>query len=330
VVTSIFVGGGTPSLVEASALVGVLDTIRGAWPVAEDCEITVECNPESMDPSKLEAYLAGGVNRLSFGVQSLDDELLRWLGRLHDAPTAVRAVRAARRAGFESVNGDLIFGVPGETDEAWRASVEGLLAGGVTHMSCYGLTYEEGTPLHEWRKLGRITPVPDDDVARRWEITDELLGGAGFARYEISNWAPPGQACRHNQLYWACGEYLGIGAGAHSHLAGPRGATRSWALRSPQRWTERVVAHEPVSAGSEEVGAAGRAAEVMFLGLRRTAGVAAADFEALTTRTMQDAFGGELARLANDGLLTWDGATARLTPRGTLLANEAVCAFLDT
>lgn len=328
-VTSIFFGGGTPSLVAAEALAAVLDAIREAWPVAEGCEITVECNPETVDAAKLEALREAGVNRLSFGVQSLHDRLLGALGRTHDAATAVRAARLARQAGFDDVNLDLIFGIPGEDDDTWTSTLAGVLSLKPSHLSCYGLTYEEGTPLDSWRRLGKVVPVPDDDVARRWEIADDLLGAAGFQRYEISNWARPGRACRHNRLYWACGEYLGIGAGAHSHLAGEGGSVRSWTVKGPQAYVDAVRAGRPTVAGSEIVQASGRRAEAMFLGLRRAEGVGAEWFEALTGAGLPDVFGPRLERLHGRGLIEWDGRLARLTARGTLLANEVVGAFLD-
>ena len=328
-VTSVFVGGGTPSLVPAPMLVAVLDALRSGWNLASDVEVTVECNPESADPAKLAAYLRAGVNRISFGVQSLDDALLQRLGRVHDAGTAFRAIGSARSAGFEDVNADLIFGIPGEDDDMWRASLDGVVGSGVTHVSCYGLTYEEGTPLEAWRRLGHVVPEPDDDVARRWEIADATLASAGFERYEISNWARPGRECRHNLLYWACGEYLGIGAGAHSHLACEGASVRSWTVKAPARYTSDVTARQRPVGGSERIDAPGRAAEVMFLGLRRCTGVSRQGFADLTGTDLDTRYGAVLERSLKAGLLepTRDGY--RLTARGTLVANEVVTGFLD-
>lgn len=327
-VTSIFVGGGTPSRVRAETLVELLDGIRDGWDVASDAEITVECNPEDATSEKLAAYQEAGVTRLSFGIQALDDRLLARLGRVHDAAGAVRALRTAREVGFESLNADLIFGIPGEDDDRWRSSLEGVLSCGVSHVSAYGLTYEEGTPLHSWRRLGKITPVPSDDVARRWEMADRVLEGAGLTRYEISNWARPGEASRHNGLYWACGEYLGVGAGAHSHVAGPDGAVRSWTVKAPERYARAVERGESPVGGREMIHVDGRAAEVLFLGLRRREGVTARTFRALVGRDLEMIYGPELERLVSEGLLAWDGTSAHLTRRGTLLANEVVAAFL--
>jgi oxygen-independent coproporphyrinogen-3 oxidase len=220
------------------------------------------------------------------------------------------------------VSGDLIFGIPGEDDAQWCASIEGVLATGVGHVSCYGLTYEEGTPLHAWRRLGKVVPVSDDDAARRWEMADALLHDAGLERYEISNWGDPSS---HNENYWECGEYLGVGAGAHSHLATHDGATRSWTVRAPERYIRAVAEGDAVVAGSEEIDEHTRATETMICGLRRTSGVATDDFAALVGRPIDDVFGAELAEGVARGLLTRaDGRVAITRP---LLANQATVLF---
>ncbi|HYZ93899.1 MAG TPA: radical SAM family heme chaperone HemW [Actinomycetota bacterium] len=324
-ITSIFIGGGTPSLVAAEHMTKLLEAIRASWPVAPGAEVTIECNPESIDARKLETYLASGVNRISFGVQSLDDELLTRLGRTHDAHTALAALRAARCAGFDNVSADLIFGVPGEDDNAWRMSVEGVLACDPAHISCYGLTYEEGTPLGAWKRLGKVVPVGDDEVATRWEAAESLLTDAGFHRYEISNWARPGRESRHNDLYWRCGEYMGIGAGAHGHLATTDAAVRSWTLRSPERYVRSIQARLRPVAGHETIDVRTRASEVLVLGLRRTGGVRAGDFADLVGRALEDVFGDELQTAVHRGLVAWDGTVVRLLR--PLVADEATVLF---
>ncbi|MEX2538253.1 MAG: radical SAM family heme chaperone HemW [Actinomycetota bacterium] len=326
-VTSIFVGGGTPSLVPAASIGAVLDAIRGSWPVSRDAEITIECNPESTEDDKLAAYLEAGVTRISFGVQSLDNELLLSLGRTHDAETALDALDRAGRAGFENVSADLIFGIPGEDDERWLESLEGVLERGTSHVSAYALIYEEGTPLESWRKLGKVVPVDDDTVARRWELGNAVFAEAGFERYEFSNWCRPGRNSVHNSLYWKCGEYLGIGAGAHSHLATEGGARRSWAQRGPERYARTVLDGSSAMAGSEEIQRRMRASEVMLLGLRRTEGIKADTFEGLVGVSLQDTYPAELARGVDRGLLTWDGECVRLAR--PLLGNEAALLFVD-
>jgi oxygen-independent coproporphyrinogen-3 oxidase len=325
IVTSVFIGGGTPSSVDAKHIVRVIEAIRASWPMDPGAEITIECNPESVEPAKLERYLSAGVNRISFGVQSLDDGLLARLGRTHDAGTALRALQMARTAGFGDMSADLIFGVPGETDDAWRASVEGVLECSPTHVSCYGLTYEDGTPLAAWKRLGKVVPVPDDDVASRWEIADALLGRAGLERYEISNWSRPGRRCRHNDLYWLCGEYVGVGAGAHGHLTSPAGSLRSWTVRSPERYTGMVAEGVRPIAGAEEIDLRTRAAEAMLLGLRRTAGVDARMFASLVGMPIEDVFGAELTHGVQRGLISWDGEAVRVVQ--PLLGDEACRLF---
>ena len=319
-VTSVFIGGGTPSLVPASSIVRVVDSIRDGWTVASDAEITIECNPESITLSKLDAYLAAGINRISFGVQSLDNDLLAKLGRIHDADRALEALRMAREAGFRNVSADLIYGVPDESDEAWRASLDGVLATGVDHLSCYALIYEEGTPLESFRKLGKVTPVPDDDVARRWDMTNEILGAEGFVRYEISNWTKPGRESKHNSLYWKCGEYLGIGAGAHSHLSTEAGSVRSWTVKSPERYAARAR-----PAGSETIDVRTRATEVMMLGLRTTGGVSRGTFRALVGDDVDALFGEAIRSLVDRGLINDDGD--RITVVRPFLLNEVTVAF---
>lgn len=326
-VTSVFIGGGTPSLPPAETITAVMDAIRANWDLVPGAEVTIECNPESLDADKLDAYLASGINRVSIGVQSLHAATLAALGRTHDADTALGALRLAQARGFDNVSGDLIFGVPGETDETWTQAVDGVLATGVTHMSCYGLTYEEGTPLDSWRKLGKVTPVPDDDVAVRWEIAEEKLSRAGLQRYEISNWGVPS---KHNSLYWACGEYIGVGAGAHSHLATDTASRRSWTVKSPERYIRDVNEGRHPVASSEDIDEQTRAAEVMILGLRRTAGVDPTTFTALTRREIGDVYADEVEKGIRRGLLAYDttsGEDGVLRLTQPLLANEATVLF---
>lgn len=312
VVTSVFIGGGTPTLVDPAHIAALLRAVRAGWTLDPGAEVTIECNPENVDERKLSSYLDAGVNRASFGVQSLDDRLLERLGRTHDAATALAALRAARRVGFDNVSADLIFGVPGETDAAWRRSVEGVLAQGPVHVSAYALTYEEGTPLDAWRRSGRVRPEPEDAVAARWELADRLLTAAGLERYETSNWAQPGRRSRHNGLYWATGEYLGVGAGAHSHLATATTASRSWTVRGIEEYVARVERGTTTVAGGEEIDRDIRSSEVMMLGLRRTGGVRARDFEALTGAPLAGTFADALAEGVRRGLLAWDGRCARV------------------
>jgi putative oxygen-independent coproporphyrinogen III oxidase len=259
--TSVFVGGGTPSMVPAAALVTVLDRV----PRAAGCEVTVECNPDNVTAELLATYRAGGVNRLSFGVQSTSAHVLAALGRTHDRANVVRSVELARAAGFETFNLDLIYGGVGESFDDWCATLDDVVSLDPPHISAYALTVEAGTPL----AADPDRHPDDDDQADKYLAAVERLGAAGLESYEISNWAKPGHECRHNLLYWTMGEYQGIGCAAHSHRAG----RRFWNLRTPDRYLDAVAADASVEAADERLDDDGRALEALQLSLRTRHGV---------------------------------------------------------
>ncbi len=294
--TSVFFGGGTPSLVDADGLMAVLAAI----PTTPDAEITVECNPDTVTAARLETYQRAGVNRLSFGVQSMVPHVLAALGRSHDPESVTEAVSTARRLGFTSFNLDLIYGGAGESLADWQATLDQVLALDPPHVSAYALTVEAGTPLADepWRH------PDDDDQADKYLMADEALGIAGLGWYEISNWARPGRECRHNRLYWDQGDYLGLGCAAHSHRRG----RRQWNVRTPERYLERVCAGQPPTSAGETLDVEGRRMERLQLALRTSGGVPA---EAL------DLDDPDLA-----GLVDVVGGRATLTVAGRLLANE--------
>jgi putative oxygen-independent coproporphyrinogen III oxidase len=303
VATSIFFGGGTPSRLPAELLVSILDAI----PRTGDAEVTAECNPEDASPKRLAAWHGAGVNRVSFGVQSMVPHVLVGLGRHHDPGSVARAVSAAGEAGFGSISVDVIFGGAGETDDDWSDTLAGVLAlePRPTHVSAYALTVEPGTPL-----AGDRARHPDDDVlAARYEMADATLEAAGYRWYEVSNWALPGHECRHNQLYWRQGDYRGIGCAAHSHRAG----RRWWNVRTPERYIESVQASEDATAArgalssAEELSEEQRLFEGLALALRTSEGVPA-------SVVPDDLF--------NAGLVEHRDDRAVLTLRGRLLANE--------
>jgi oxygen-independent coproporphyrinogen-3 oxidase len=291
--TSVFVGGGTPSMVPAEGLLAVLAELR----LADGAEVTVECNPDTVTPELVEAYAAGGVNRLSFGVQSMVPHVLAALGRAHDPANVRRCVELARSAGL-TFNLDVIYGAAGESVDDWRQTLEEVLDLEPPHVSAYGLTVEAGTPLAD----DPARHPDDDDQADKYELADEALTRAGLAWYEVSNWARPGHECRHNQLYWSQGEYLAIGCAAHGH----RDGRRFWNLRTPERYVDAVEAGHSVEAADERLEPDERRIEGLQLALRMRHGVPA---EALP-----------LADL--DGLVTVEDDRAVLTRRGRLLANE--------
>ena len=292
--SSVYLGGGTPSLLDGEEMAAILDAV----PRQPGAEITVECNPDHVTEPLMSAYVAAGVNRVSLGVQSLVDRVLDSLGREHRRRQITDAVAAIRAAGVERYSFDLIYGAAGERLEDWAESVHGALALGPTHVSAYALTVEAGTPL----AADPDRHPDDDDLADKYELADRAFAAAGLANYEISNWAVPGDECRHNLLYWEQGNYLGVGCAAHSH----RDGRRWWNLRTPERYLAAIAAGESTEAAAEVLDAGTRRAEGLALQLRLRDGVAA---EAIDTTGL-------------DGLVVTDGGRVRLTRAGRLLANE--------
>src|SRR5262249_10613767 len=219
---TLFFGGGTPSLLRAEQVADLISTARTAFAVDETAEITLEANPGTLEYGHLDELRAAGVSRLSMGAQSFDSDLLRWMGRIHTPEEIESAFAAARNAGFDSVNLDFIFGLPGQTLSLWEQTLDRALRLGPEHLSLYSLIVEEGTPLFTWVKQGKVSPADDDLAADMYELACAKLAMAGYRQYEISNWALPGHECRHNLTYWHNLPYLGLGAGAHSWYAGHR------------------------------------------------------------------------------------------------------------
>jgi oxygen-independent coproporphyrinogen-3 oxidase len=292
--TSVFVGGGTPSLVPGPALVEVLS----ALPLAPGAEVTVECNPDTVTAELLAVYRAGGVTRLSLGVQSMVPHVLGLLGRTHDPANVRRSVDLARAAGVDTFNVDIIYGAVGESVADWETTLRSVMALEPPHVSAYGLTVEAGTPL----ALDPARYPDDDDQAEKYELADELLTAAGLVNYEISNWARPGHECRHNLLYWSQGDYLGFGCSAHSHRQG----RRWWNVRTPERYLDLVEAGSSAEAAGEDLDPDVRRLEGLQLALRTRDGVPA---DALAADDLP-------------GLVEPRGDRLVLTRAGRLLANE--------
>ncbi len=293
-VATVFVGGGTPSLVPPELLAAALREI----PAVAGAEISVECNPDDVDIDLLAALAAGGVTRISLGVQSMVPRVLQLLGRHHDPDNVIAAVEAIRLVGFDSVNLDLIYGTASETLDEWRTTLDAALQLRPPHISAYGLTVEAGTPL-----AADPARYPDDDVqADEYELADDVLAAAGLANYEVSNWAQPGHECRHNLLYWGQHDYLGFGCAAHSHLAG----RRWWNLRTPERYIAAVSEGATTEAAGETLDAETRRIEGLQLSLRTKQGVP------------REALDGD----ALDDLVEAVGDRWVLTRHGRLMANE--------
>ncbi len=321
---TVFIGGGTPSLLPPELLASILDAVRAGFRLAPGCEVTMEANPSSTDASRAAVWRAAGVNRVSLGVQSLHQPALRFLGRVHDARRALEAVAEVRAAGIARLSTDLIHAVPGLGDAAWAATLDEVLALDCEHLSAYELTVEPGTPLHRSVARGAVTPVEAGPALRQQRMAVERCAAAGLARYEVSNFARPGAECRHNLAYWSNAWYLACGVGAHGHLppaaaaalgitatgvgGGRPVAVRYWHERHPAAYVKRVArgAAAPI-AGAEAVAAAAAESERILVGLRRTAlGVEIRDPGALT----------EAATLAAEGLVEVDGRVVRATRRG--------------
>jgi oxygen-independent coproporphyrinogen-3 oxidase len=313
-VDTVFVGGGTPTLIGASGLTAVLDAVREELGLAPNAEITTEANPDTIDDALLEDLLAAGYTRLSLGMQSSAPEVLKILDRTHTPGASVSAARAARHAGFAHVNLDLIYGTPGESDDDLRRSIDDALSADVDHVSAYALIVEDGTPLQRRIARGDL-PMPDDDIAAsRYELLDERLSASGLQWYEVSNWAKPGGECRHNLGYWRDGDWLAIGPGAHGHVDG----TRWWTHKHPLTYAQSLQSGDPI-AGREQVSDHDRHVELVMLGLRLAEGLPLA---ALGEVEQQRVPG-----LVADGLLDEEALADRrvvLTLRGRLLADGVI------
>ncbi|MEK7216577.1 MAG: radical SAM family heme chaperone HemW, partial [Chloroflexota bacterium] len=318
-VTTVFLGGGTPSLLSGAQMQAVLDACRTSFSLVPGPEITIEANPGTVSPGKLEQYQKAGVNRISFGAQSFDPGELAWLGRIHSEAQVAEAVAQARQAGFQRLNLDLIYGLPGQSTARWEANVGQALSLGPEHLSLYALSVEEGTPLAGWVASGR-TPEPDPDVAAdHYLAADAMLSAAGFDNYEISNWARPGEACRHNLTYWENRPYLGLGAGAH----GCFGGFRYHNVLLPQEYIQRLSANNAASntrrrpfidmagrmaasspvAGINRVEPAEDLLDTLTLGLRLARGIGFDDFQTRHDVDLRDLYRTVIAETEALGLL---------------------------
>ncbi|MGH3451591.1 MAG: radical SAM family heme chaperone HemW [Haloechinothrix sp.] len=320
---TVFVGGGTPSLLGAAGLASVLEAVRGAFGLASGAEVTTESNPESTSAEFFAGVRDAGYTRVSLGMQSAAPHVLRILDRVHTSGRPVEAAREARAAGFEHVNLDIIYGTPGERTEDLRASLDAVLDAGVDHVSAYALIVEDGTALARKVRRGEL-PAPDDDVlAADYELIDKVLACAGLPWYEVSNWAStastasPGEArCRHNLGYWRGGDWWGAGPGAHSHVGG----VRWWNVKHPARYADLLAAGGSPAAGREKLSASDRHTERVMLELRIAEGLPLTELDEAGVR--------EARAAAADGLL--DTASldvagrAVLTGRGRLLADGIV------
>ncbi|MBN2983283.1 radical SAM family heme chaperone HemW [Cohnella algarum] len=327
-VRTVFVGGGTPTVLDPRQMARFLQAVARHFPIAADAEFTMEANPGTTDPAKLEAMLAGGVNRISFGAQSFDDKLLAAIGRIHEARDVVNSIANARRAGFSNLSIDLMFGLPNQTLEQLADSVSRALELDLPHYSLYSLKVEENTLFHRLYEWGEL-PLPEEDVeVAMYAHLRERLGAAGYDHYEISNFARPGFESKHNSVYWRNEPYYGLGAGAHGYARG----IRHMNIKGVQPYIEAAARALP-RLTTDPVSVREAMEDFMMVGLRLRQGVRRADFAAQFGGTEpEDVFGEVLTKLQSQGLLEpfgeGEAAGYRLTERGVPLGNEVFGAFL--
>ncbi|PKP77272.1 MAG: coproporphyrinogen III oxidase [Alphaproteobacteria bacterium HGW-Alphaproteobacteria-3] len=323
-VRSVFFGGGTPSLMLPETVEAVLSKIASLWTMEEGAEITLEANPTSVEADRFRGYRAAGVNRLSLGVQSLDDAELKFLGRLHSAEEALRAIALARDI-FPRLSFDLIYARPGQTAEKWEKELRAALAHAADHLSLYQLTIEPETAFARLYEKGAFALPADEDAADLYALTGEICAQAGLSAYEVSNYAAPGAASRHNLVYWRYGDYVGAGPGAHGRTGqgAARVATRT--RRLPGDWIEAVERDGHGLEAVEEIAPAAQGDEMMLMGLRLAEGVSLARYARISGTPLDPARIGALAR---DGLLMREGDILRATPEGRMLLDAVLARLL--
>ncbi len=323
-VNTVFFGGGTPTLMTSGQIRQMMDTLRACFDLAPDAEITMEGNPGTLSAENLEAYRAAGVNRLSLGVQSMDDGLLAGIGRIHTAAQVRQAVSMVREAGFENLNLDLMLGLPGQTAAQWRDTLGQAIALEPEHLSCYSLILEEGTPLYRQAEDGTCAPLPDEDaLCEMDDCTEEMTRQAGYARYEVSNYAKAGKECRHNIVYWECLPYLGIGCAAHSDMDGRR-------FYNPEDWEGYLHA-----VGQKERTAEGddsreeRMFERVMMGLRMVRGMDEERFKRDFHMRPEEVWKKTIPRLKEEKLMESGNGRLYLTRRGMQVMNAVLVEMLE-
>src|SRR5579863_6640846 len=314
-VASIFFGGGTPSLMPPDTVAALLERVTALWPVADDLEITLEANPNSAEAERFAGFAAAGVNRLSLGIQALDPQALRFLGRRHDRDEAIAAITLARDI-FPRTSFDLIYARPGQDWAAWEAELDAALRLAGEHLSLYQLTIEPGTAFGNRAARGEALAADEENAAALFEATQRRLAAAGLPAYEISNHARPGAECRHNLAYWRYEDYLGIGPGAHGRVTQGGGKIATRQLRAPEAWLAAVESAGTALDEMTPIARADAVGEMLMMGLRLVDGVSRRRLEALAGRAVEDLFATSLPRLTDGGFLTLDGERLAATAAG--------------
>lgn len=330
-VTSIYFGGGTPSLFSIDSIARVIDRIMSEFSSTSHVEITLEINPKTADVEKVQALYAIGINRLSLGVQSFQDKFLQNLGRIHTSADALNLFKDARSSGFSNIGLDLIFGIPDQALDDWERDLSCALSLKPEHISVYNLTIEEDTPFYDLQREGKIT-LPDEDLqVRMYTLAQKKLTASGYEHYEISNFALPGFDCRHNEGYWTLKEYFGFGAGAHSYLRDTSNK-RDWGIRwknipNPYEYISLVSNNCTAAVEREELTREMAIKEVIFLGLRRLDGISLDDFEKRFGLSLEKTFANVVPYLLKENLISIDEGHLKLTIQGIFLSNEVFLKF---
>lgn len=321
---TLFLGGGTPSILSADLLQSLLNDLRHVAGFQEDAELSMEVNPGTANLEKFQSYRSSGINRLSFGFQAKQDPHLKRLGRIHTAAESEAAWTLARRAGYKNMSLDLMFGLPEQTMEEWKESLSWALEFQPEHISFYGLTVEAGTPFYKWQEEGKLS-LPDEGLeADMYAFGIEMLKNNGFEHYEISNFAKPGYESKHNQLYWKNRPCLGLGAGAWSYVEGRRFARE----KNPRKYIEELRSGKSVALEAEELQGRKAEAESLYLGLRMMQGIELETWAREHGGELLMKFGAEAKSMINEGLLEISESHLRLTPAGIPLSNRVFSAFL--
>ena len=324
IVDTVFFGGGTPSVLPKEALPRIIAALRESFTLADDAEVSAEANPGTVDKEKLTAWREAGIDRISFGVQSFHDSLLRNIGRIHTAEQATDAIKLAREAGFDNINLDLIYGLPSQTVAMLEDDVKRAVSLGIEHISVYGLIVEEDTVLETMVDEGKVTLPSDEDEEAMYDHVTTCLEKVGYHRYEISNYARDGKVCRHNLKYWQFADYLGLGSAAHSFVAGKRFANERRIEKYIRRMTEEGTARLDDEAETiEEL-----RGEYVFLALRTTEGIDTEDFQKTFGMDFFVQYGDIINRMTTQGLLMRDGRYVRLTKLGMKYGNRVFAQFV--
>ncbi len=323
-VSTVFFGGGTPSLLSGVEVKTILDAITSVSHKLPEAEISLEANPETLWEEKVSQYADAGINRLSIGLQSTHEHLLKFLGRMHTVNDFYKGVEWARKAGIHNINGDLIFGIPGQTLQEWKDSLSDVVALNLPHLSCYGLTYEEGTPLSTQMENNVFKPVEEEHEWLMFRHAIEWLQRMGYNHYEISNYAKPGYECKHNINYWKNQEYIGLGAGAHGFVDGIRTENAT----SLKAYLDLISSNEKPIIIHQEISKSASISETCFLGLRMREGISNKLFSNRYGSSLFDVFPVEISKLIERGLLEQADGSIRLTEKGIDLSNQVFEALL--